>query len=155
MLDHSSIQNLSRLLIFFVCAHGLPSSIQTTGSIGFKFGDRAGYCKIQILCPINHFFVSFDVCLGLLSCCKIHLRPSYSLLAEATRFLAKMSWYWVMYMMPLTLTRAPGPVGTKWPHNIKDPPPYFTVGMGLFSAYVFSFRRQTHHWCVCGQRALF
>ena len=31
-------------------------------------------------------------------------------LAEATRFLAKMSWYLVKFVMPLTLTRAPGPV---------------------------------------------
>ena len=35
VLDHSSIQNLSRSLITFVRTYGLPSSIQTTG---FKWG---------------------------------------------------------------------------------------------------------------------
>ena len=52
----------------------------------------------------------------------------------ATRFLAKMSSYWVKFIMPLTL-RAPGPVEAKLPNNIKDPPPYYTVGMGFFYAY--------------------
>ena len=41
-------------------------------------------------------------------------------------------------------------------HNIKDPPPYFTVGMGLFSAYCmhcpFNAKPTTG---VRGQRALF
>jgi hypothetical protein len=36
------------------------------------------------------------------------LHPSSSLLAEAARFWSKMSWYWVKFIMPLTLTRAPG-----------------------------------------------
>ena len=40
---------------------------------------------------INHFFVDFDVCSWLWFCCKIHLQPSFSLLAEATKFLPKMS----------------------------------------------------------------
>ena len=31
ILDHSSIQNLSRSLISFACSYGLPSSIPTTG----------------------------------------------------------------------------------------------------------------------------
>ena len=47
-----------------------------------------------------------------------------SLLAEATRFLAKMSWYFVNFMMLLTLTRATGPVEAKYPHNIKHALPY-------------------------------
>nr|AAM80478.1 Hm2 protein [Schistosoma japonicum] len=45
-----------------------------------------------------------------MSCQKIHLRTSFSLLEEATKFLDKMSWYWVKFMKPMTLTRAPGPV---------------------------------------------
>ena len=40
-----------------------------------------------------------------------------------------------LFMMPLNL-REPGPVEAKQPHNIKDPPPYFTVG----SAYASFFQ---------------
>ena len=78
-------------------------------SIGFKSGDWDGHCKTLILFSQNHFCVDFEVCLGSLSCWKVHLWPSLSFLAEATRFLAKMSWYLVELIMPLILTRAPGP----------------------------------------------
>ena len=93
--------------------------------------------------------------LGVIVLLEDHLRPSFSLLAEATRFLAKMSWYWVEFMMPLTLTRAPGPVEAKQPHNIKDPPPYFTAGMRFFSAHASFFRRQTHRWCAWPKSSIF
>ena len=83
ILAYSSIQNLLRSLISFVSAYGLPSSIQTTG---LQWGSSP-----LILWSINHFYVDFDVCLSLLSCRKIQLWPSVSLLAEVTRFLAKMS----------------------------------------------------------------
>ena len=53
-----------------------------------------------------------------MSCWKVHLGPSFSLLTEATRFLAKMSLYLVEFMMPLTLTKTLGPVEAKQPHNI-------------------------------------
>ena len=56
------------------------------------------------------------------------------------RFLAKMS--------DTGLTRTPGTVDEKSPHNIKDPPPNFTVGIGLFPAYASFFRCKTHHWCT-------
>lgn len=106
------------------------------------FSDCDGHCNKTFLCSIKHFFVDFDVCLWLLFCWTIHLRPSFSLLAEDIRFLAKMSWYWVKFIMPLALTS-----GSKIAHN-KDPPPYFTVGMRLFSA---------HHSLLStrNQRALF
>ena len=42
--------------------------------------------------------------------------------SEATWFLTKMSCYLMEFIMPLLLTRAPGPLAEK-------PPPYLTVGM--------------------------
>jgi hypothetical protein len=81
--------------------------------LGFKTGDWDRHYKMLILWSINNFFVDFDVCLGLLSCWKIPLRPSCSLLAEASRFLDKMSCYLVKFMIPLTLTRALGPLEAK------------------------------------------
>ena len=57
--------------------------------------------------------------------------------------------------MQLTLTRAPGTVEAKQPHNIKDPPPYFTVGMRFFSAHASFFRRQTHRWCAWPKSSIF
>ena len=81
--------------------------------IGFKSGDWDGHCKTLILFSQNHFCVDFEVCLGSLSCWKVHLWPSLSFLAEATRFLAKMSWYLVEFITPLVLTRAPGATGSK------------------------------------------
>ena len=50
-----------------------------------------------------------DFVIVLISAWGYCLFGSVSLLAETTRFLAKMSWYLVKFMMPLTL-RAPGPV---------------------------------------------
>jgi hypothetical protein len=82
--------------------------------MGFKSRDcRDGHCKMLILWSSNNFFVDVDVCGGLLSCWKPHLRPSFSLMVEAIRLLAKMPCYWVKLMMLLTLTRTPGPVEAK------------------------------------------
>ena len=56
-------------------------------------------------------------------------------------------------MMLLTLKRAPGPVEAKYPHNIKDPPPYFTVGLSVSLHIVLSMDKPTIS--VRGQRPLF
>lgn len=74
----------------------------------FNLIQSGDWCSF--LWSISHYFVDFDVCLGLPSCWKIHLWPSFSILEEAIRFWAKMSLYWVKFMLPLTLTRAPEPV---------------------------------------------
>jgi hypothetical protein len=63
--------------------------------MGFKSRDWCWFC--------GHLFADFDVCVGLLSYWKIHLLSSFNLLTETTRCLAKMSWYWVKFMMSLTL----------------------------------------------------
>jgi len=51
-------------------------------------------------------------------------------------------------MIPCILTRCPGPLEETQPHNIKDPPPYFTVGMRCFSVWLSFCLRQTHLWCL-------
>jgi hypothetical protein len=67
ILDHISIQNLSRFLISFVWAYGRPSSIQTTGFQWLLSPETEidGHCKMLIWWSINHLFVGFDLCLGL------------------------------------------------------------------------------------------
>ena len=104
-------------------------------SIGFKSRDWNGHRKTFILFSLNHFCVDFEVCLGSSSSWKVHLPPSLSFLAEATRFLAKMPWYSVEFIMPLILTRAPGPLAVKQPQSINDPPPDLTVGMRTSSFF--------------------
>jgi hypothetical protein len=49
--------------------------------------------------------------------------------------LTKTSWFLVEFMMPLALTRAPGPVETKQPHNIKDPPSMRLFAYSAFRMY--------------------
>lgn len=123
--------------------------------MGFKSRNYDGHCKMLILWPIIDFLVDFDVCLGLLACWKIHFHQlNFSPLAEANRFLAEISWYWVKFIMLLTLTRAPGSVEEKQPNNIKDPPANVTLGMGFFLLMHSHFDGKPTTG-VCGQRALF
>lgn len=109
--------------------------------------------ETEMAIAINHFFEDFHV--WLLSCWKSHLWQSFSLLAEADVVLSKMSWYCVKFMMPLSLTSVPGPVDAKYPHSIKDPPPYFTVSMWFFSSYASFFRHQTHYLCMRPESFIF
>ena len=61
---------------------------------------------------------------------------SLSFLAEATMFfLPKMSWYLVELIMPLILTRAPGPLAAEQPQSIQT----WYQGMMCFSLYVSFF----------------
>jgi hypothetical protein len=82
------------------------------------------------------------------------LWPSVSLPAEATRFWAKMSWY-LVFMMPLTLHRIPGPVEAKQHRNIKDPPPYFTLGMSYLSAYRYASILMPNPPLVCVDKEVY
>ena len=47
-------------------------------------------------------------------------------------------------MIPCILTVCPGPLEEKQPHNIKDRPPYFTLGMRCFSVWLTFCLLQTH-----------
>jgi hypothetical protein len=67
-------------------------SIQTTGFQVQR--PRWPLQNVDFIWSINNFFMDFDVCLGLLSCWKIYLRPSFSLLAETTRFWLKCPGPW-------------------------------------------------------------
>lgn len=42
----------------------------------------------------------------------------------------------------------------KRPHNIKDPPPYFTVGLRCFSVWLSFCLRQTHLWCLLAKSSI-
>ena len=80
----------------------------------FKSGYWDGHGRSLILCSVNHFSVDLDVCFGWLSFWKIQLRPRFSFLARAAGFRFKISWYFMEFMMPCTLTRFPGPWGHNW-----------------------------------------
>src|SRR4029434_8911658 len=67
-----------------------------------------------------------------------------SFLTEAVRFSFNICWYLMESMVPCILTRCPGALEEKQPHNIKDQPPYFTVGMRCFSVWLSFCLRQTH-----------
>ena len=116
--------------------------------MGFRSGDCDGHGKTFILRSVNHFCVDFEVCFGSLSCWKVQPRPILSLLEGAVRFSFNICWYLMESMIPCILTRCPGPLEEKQPHNIKDPPPYFTLGMGVFSVWLSFCLRQTHLWCL-------
>ena len=122
----------------FLCI--LLFSSAHTFSMGFRSGDYDGHL---ILCSANHFCVDLDICFGSLSCWKIQQRPCFSFMAGATRFRLKMSWYFMfMFMMACTLTRFPGPLEQKQPHNLTDHPPCLTVGIRLFSVSAFFLRQK-------------
>ena len=77
--EHSCTQNLSSSLIFLGLHLWMaPFNKHQRFSFGFKSRDP----EALILCP----WKDFDVCLGSLSCWKIHPWPSFSRLAEADRF---------------------------------------------------------------------
>src|SRR4029434_7353726 len=121
-----------------VDACGLSSSAHHTFSMGFRSGDFDGHGKTFILRSVNQFCVDFEVCFRSLSCWKVQLRPILSFLAEAVRFSFNICWYLMESMIPpCILTRCPGPLEEKQPHNIKDPAPYFTMGMRCFSVWLF------------------
>ena len=91
---------------------------------GKKGRGVGGHGKTFILRSVNHFCVDFEVCFGSLSCWKVQPRPILSLLEGAVRFSFNICWYLMESMIPCILTRCPGPLEEKQPHNIKDPPPY-------------------------------
>ena len=92
-------------------------------TIGLRSGDWDGHDRTLILLSQNHCCVDLEVCFGSLSCWKVHIQPSPSPLAEATRLSAKIAWYLVEFIMPSILTSVPGPLELKQPQNITDPPP--------------------------------
>src|SRR4029434_155659 len=106
----------------------------------FLWGLGRGHGKTFILRSVNNFCVDFEVCFGSLSSWKVQLRPILSFLAGAVMFSFNICWS----MIPCILTRCPGPLEAKQPQNIKDPPPYFTLGMGVSSVWLSFCLRQTH-----------
>ena len=83
--------------------------LKTTGFlVGFKSGDC--HCRTWTL-----FYWTISVRIfESLSCWTIYLRPRLSFLAEATRFSAKISWYFVEWIVSLILNGAPGSLASKW-----------------------------------------
>jgi hypothetical protein len=84
IFDHSSRQNLSRSLISFVCAYGLPSSIQTTC---FQWGSSP---ETEMAIATCWYCGQLTISLCILMCAWGYCLAG-SLLAGANRFWAKMS----------------------------------------------------------------
>src|SRR4029434_1793194 len=135
-----------------ICRLGFSTSHRF--SMGFRLGDCDGHGKTFILWSVNHFCVDFEVCFGSLSCWKVQPWPILSFLAEAIRFSFNIRWYLMESMIPCILTRCPGPLKEKQPHNIKDLPPYFTVGMRCFSVWLSFCLCQTHLWCLLPESSI-
>ena len=112
------------------------SALPTDFLWGLSRGTVMAMAKTFILRSVNHFCVDFEVCFRSLSCWKVQPRPILSLLEGTVRFSFNICWYLMEYKIPCILTRCPGPLEEKQPHNIKDPPPYFTVGMRCFSVWL-------------------
>ena len=110
--------------------------------MGFRSVNCNGHCKTWLLFLLNRFRVDFDACLESLSDWTIYLRPNRSFLAEATRF-AKISWYFVEFIVSLILNSTPGLLAAKHLQDLNNPPPYLTVGIRCFSLYEFHF--DTNH----------
>ena len=106
--------------------------------MGFRSGDWDGHGISLILCSVNHLCVDLDN-FGSLPCWKIQQWPNFCLIAGAAIIRLKMSWYFMEFMMPCTLTRFPGPLEEKQPHNITDPPPYLTVGITDFRNWILGW----------------
>src|SRR4029434_1036692 len=94
--------------------------------------------------------VHMYVCLCVLCVCVCILTPDGSLKplhfnerVMREWFSFNICWYSMESMIPCILTRCPGSLEEKQPHNIKDPPPYFTVGMRCFSVWLSFCLRQT------------
>src|SRR4029434_5011573 len=71
-----------------------------------------------ILRSVNHFCVDFEVCFRSLTCWKVQPQPILSLPEGAVRFSFHICWYLMESMIPCILTRCPGPLEEKQPHNI-------------------------------------
>src|SRR4029434_9190276 len=111
---------------------------------GLGRGTVMAMAKTFLLRSVNYFCVDFEGWFGSLSCWKVQPQPILSFLAEAVMFSFHICWYLMESMLTCILTRCPGPLEEKQPHNIKDPPPYFRVGMRCFSVWLSFCLRQTH-----------
>lgn len=109
ILGHSFMQNTSNSLIFlWLLLWTALLSWDYKWSAEFKSGDWEAIIK-----PWFCFTVAFSVCFRFLSCWKNQPQPRFSLLAKATRFFTKNVWSWMKSIMPLSLTRVPGPLEKK------------------------------------------
>ena len=97
-------------------------------SIGFRSGFWLGHSNTWIYFELNHSIVALAVCLGLLSCWKVNLRPSLKSFADSNMFSSKIALYLALSIFPSTLTSFPVPAEEKHPHNMMLPP-CFTAGM--------------------------
>lgn len=113
---HTESFQIPQISRFDTC--GLSSSTHPTYFL-WGLGRRTlmARAKTLILWSVNHFCADL-VCFGILSCWKVKW--------PILMFTFNFCWY-LMSMYHDKLSRAFGE--KKQPHNIKDPPPYFSVGM--------------------------
>ena len=79
-----------------------------------------GHSNTWICFDLNHSIVALAVCLGLLSCWKVNLRPSLKFFADSHR-LSKLVLYLAPSLFPSTQTSFPVPAEEKHPHSMMLP----------------------------------
>ena len=141
-LPNSYLHNSSNCLIF--CGFRLwilTFRVFHKFSIGFKSGDRLGQLRVLIPLFSNHSFVSFEVCLGSLSCWSTKFRPCPK--EVFWRFFSRISLYIQPFILPWITCNSPVPLDEKHPHIIMEPPLNLTVGIVLCFLKAVPFFRQT------------
>lgn len=92
-------------------------------SIGFRLGDWLGHSSSFIFFLWNHLTVSLTVCLGSLSCWNIHPWFIFSILADGSKFLSRISLYFSPFIFPSLIWSLPVPHAEKQSHTMMFPPP--------------------------------
>ncbi|KAJ8245126.1 hypothetical protein GJAV_G00274910 [Gymnothorax javanicus] len=103
----------------------------------------------------NHFLTDLAVCLGSLSCWKIHSCPRLSYSPDCLMFSLRICISWSYFMMPLTLTRFPGPFAEKKPQRMILLLPCLTVGTVFSRLNASPFVRQTKAPSLCLNSSIF
>ena len=100
-------------------------------SIGFKSGLWLCHSRTFTELFWNHSFVILAVCLGLLACWKVNVRPILRSWTLWKRFLSRISMYLVAFIFFSIATSRPVPAAEKHPHSMMLPPRCFTWWMVL------------------------
>ena len=116
----------SCLFLGFLPEHLLSNSDHIC-SIGLRSGDCAGHSRTVTRLSANHCLTIMAVCLGSLSCWKMYRPLMCNFRAAKGRFLARMSTYTSLIIIPGMWYNGPTPFHPIQPQNITEPPPCFTV----------------------------
>ena len=109
----------------------------------FKSGVWLGQLRVLIPLFSNHYFVSFTVCLGSLSCWSTKFQPCPKEVADFWRFFSRISLYMLPFILWWITCNSLVPLDEKHPCIIMEPPPNLTVGMVLCFLKAVPFFCQT------------